>query len=242
MIILWKYLVLCAASFDRELYQTYYVIYMQTTYLLEVRMKKTMLTLILLLMLSACGAPATEAVVLPEIVDSGMPVPESTATEAVVEPDLKIPGSSFESQLYFNETVGFALDYPVGWTAQETLAGERGTQVTFASSSDLVGAAEVPVGASRVNLTIYDWDPKNDLTAYVDKTKTAWQASGFEIMEEQPLTLDLGLPAVQFTVRTPDLPTPFLIAAVGDKYLVLSGEGDLALVYEIMIRLRPITQ
>jgi len=209
-------------------------------------MKKIILTLILLLAVSACGAPASEAVVLPEIVsspvESGMPVPDSTATEMVVEPDLKLPGPSFESQVYINETIGFVLDYPVGWTVQETVIGERGTQVTFASSPELVGAAEVPVGASRVILTVYDWDPKNDLTAYVDKTKTAWQASGFEIMEEQALTLELGLSAVQFTVRTPDLPTPFLIAAVGDKYLVLSGEGDLALVYEIMIRLRPIMQ
>lgn len=203
------------------------------------------LSLCLLLAVSACGAPASqlttpEATSVP--VESVAPVAESTATEMVVEPQKKLPAPSFESQIYINETVGFALDYPAGWLAQETVVGERGTQVMFVSSPELAEAATMPVGESRVSLTIYDWDPKNDLTAYVEKTKTAWEASGFTILEEQALTLDLGLGAVRFTVQSSDTTFPVLIAAVGEKYLFLSGEGDMVLVNEILVRLRPISQ
>ncbi|MGB8983661.1 MAG: hypothetical protein WCC12_17460, partial [Anaerolineales bacterium] len=64
----------------------------------------------------------------------------------------------------------------------------------------------------------------------------------FTILAEEPLTLELGLPGVQFTVQTPDgLTAVFLLAALGDQYLTLSGEGDLELVQEIVQRLRPIS-
>jgi hypothetical protein len=33
-----------------------------------------------------------------------------------------------------------------------------------------------------------------------------------------------------------------LIAAVGEKYLFLSGEGDMVMVNKILVRLRPISQ
>jgi hypothetical protein len=50
------------------------------------------------------------------------------------------------------------------------------------------------------------------------------------------------LPAVRFHVQAPDANLIFLMAAIGDQYLVLSGEGDLELVNEIVGRLRPISQ
>ena len=170
------------------------------------------------------------------------PVAESTATEMVVVPQGKLPAPSFESQTYINETVGFALDYPVGWLVQETVVGQRGTQVVFVSSPELFEATTMPEGGSRMSMTIYDWDPKNDLPAYVEKTKNSWASSGFTILEEQALTLDLGLAAVRFKVQSSDTTFPVLIAAVGEKYLFLSGEGDLVLVNEILVRLRPISQ
>ena len=154
----------------------------------------------------------------------------------------KLPAPSFESQTYVNEAVGFALDYPASWLVQETVIGQRGTQVVFVSSPELFGAATMPEGGSRVSMTIYDWDPKNDLPAYVEKTKNSWAASGFTILEEQALTLELGLAAVRFMVRSSDTTFPVLIAAIWEKYLFLSGEGDLSLVKEILVRLRPISQ
>jgi hypothetical protein len=59
-------------------------------------------------------------------------------------------------------------------------------------------------------------------------------------LEEQPLTLELGLAATEFTVKTPAANFVYLITAIGDQYLVLSGEGNLELVKEIAQRVRPI--
>jgi hypothetical protein len=195
-------------------------------------------------LLAACAAPATTT--LPTPVETQLPVmptntePVPAPTEAA--PAGKLPAASFESQVYLNETVGFALDYPVGWTVQEQAVGPRGAQVQFLSSPEIAGMATLPEGATRVSATVYEWDPKNDLPAYVAQRKTAWEASGFTILEEEQLVLEQGLPAVQFTLQTPEATAVFLIAALGDQYLVLSGEGDLGLVKEIVQRLRPISR
>ena len=54
--------------------------------------------------------------------------------------------------------------------------------------------------------------------------------------------LELGLPAVKFTLQTPEANVVFLIAALEEQYLVLSGEGDLELVKEMVQRARPISR
>lgn len=222
------------------------------------RMKQRIIAIFMITtLLSACsGAPAnttlepiqTDAPVMttgtasaPMETSAPLIASETAAsTEAASNP--KLPAASFESQTYVNEEVGFALDYPAGWTVNETVVGPRGTQVQFLSSPELAEAATLPEGATRLNATIYQWDPKNDLAAYVAHRKTAWEASGFQILEEEQVLLELGLPAVQFTVQTPEAQTIFLFTALGDQCLELSGEGDLELVKEIVGRLRPISQ
>jgi len=202
----------------------------------------TLVLFILALSLGACTAPATptptlEATAVP--VESNMPVPGVAVTEAVVEG--KIPAASFDSQTYINESVGFALDYPVSWTVKESIVGDRGKQYLLLSKPEIADLPVVPAGETRVAVNVYQWDPKNDLAAFVDSRKTGWESSGFKIVEEESLTLDLGLTALRFTVQTPDgLTIPFLFAAINDQYLSISGEGDLALVKEIMQRLRPV--
>lgn len=185
-------------------------------------------------------AAQTEA---PTVTDTAIPVlPTDTLTESTeAVPNPKLPAASFESQPYINETAGFALDYPAGWTVNEMVVGSRGSQVQFLSSPDLAEAATLPEGATRLNATIYQWDPKNDLAAFVANQKSAWEASGFTIVEEQPRVLELGLQATQLTVQTPDAQVVYLIAALKDQYLVLTGEGNMDLVNEIMSRLRPIS-
>ena len=176
--------------------------------------------------------------------ETAAPLPASETPSAPTEaaPNPKLPAAPFEAETYVNEEAGFALDYPAGWTVNEVVVGPRGTQVQFLSSPELAEAATLPEGATRVNATIYQWDPKNDLAAFVANQKSAWEASGFSILEEEQRVLELGLPAVQLTVQTPESPVVYLIAALGDQYLVLSGEGDLELVKEIVGRLRPISR
>ena len=116
--------------------------------------------------------------------DRPAPAPTETA------PSPKLPAASFESETYVNEEAGFALDYPAGWMVNEIVIGPRGTQVQFLSSPEIAELAALPEGETRVNATIYQWDPKNDLAAYVAKWKTAWESSGFTILEEEQLVLE----------------------------------------------------
>ena len=197
-------------------------------------MKRTTLILfILTLSLAACAAPVP--------VENNMPVPGVAVTEMVVEPQGKLPAPSFESQTYIDESVGFALDYPAQWTVKETITGDRGSQSVLLSSPEIADLAVLPEGETRVAVTVQQWDPKNDLAAFIEVRKTAWDASGFTILDEEPLTLDLGLAAVRYSIQAPDgFASLIMFAAVGDQYLSISGEGDLVLVEEIMRYLRPV--
>jgi hypothetical protein len=192
------------------------------------------------MLLATCSAPGTTPIPVqtdvPALPANTEPVPTPTGAA----PNPKLPAASFESQIYINEEAGFALDYPEGWTVNEVVVGERGTQVQFLSSPEIAEMATLPEGETRVNATIYQWDPKNDLAAFVANQKSAWEASGFTVLEEEQLVLELGLPAVRFTMQTPEASVVFLVTALEDQYLVLSGEGDLELVKEIIQRVRPI--
>jgi hypothetical protein len=193
------------------------------------------------MLLATCSAPNAIAPQVPTDVPA-LPTntePAPAPTEAAPNP--KLAAASFEAQNYINEEAGFALDYPAGWTVNEVLVGPRGTQIQFLSSPEIAELATLPDGATRVNATIYQWDPKGDLAAFVANQKSAWEASGFTILEDEQLVLELGLPAVKFSLQTPEASVVFLIAALGDQYLVLSGEGDLGLVNEIVERVRPIS-
>lgn len=205
-------------------------------------MNRINLIAMVLILVTACTPVAT---FVPEVSDvesvvTDQPAATSQPTEAPANP--KLPATSFESETYVNEEFGFALDYPAGWTVMESVVGDRGSQVQFLSSPEIAEAGVLPEGASRITAVIYNWDPKNDLPAYIANWKTAWESSGFTITEEMPLVLDLGLNAVQFMIKTPDSSAVVLITALGDRYLVLSGEGDLELAKEIVGRLRPISQ
>jgi len=204
---------------------------------------KLLIVILIVLSLAACVpefTPTSEPHEVNVPLDSTTPVANATATEMVAEPQGKLPAPSFESQTYFDETAGFALEYPAGWTVEEALVGERGSQVLLLSSPDIADLAILPEGATRVSVTVNQWDPKNDLAAFVANRKAAWEASGFTILEEEPVKLDLGLDAVRFVTQTPDgLTSAWLVAAVGEQYVTLAGEGDLALVQEMMRYLRP---
>lgn len=206
-------------------------------------MNRIMVILTLIITLATACAPAltsapVDSPAVPTATDE--PTASPVPTEAPVNP--KLPAASFESETYINEEFGFALDYPAGWTVNESIVGDRGSQIQFLSSPEIAESAVLPEGASRVTAVLYDWDPKNDLPAYIANWKTAWDSSGFTVIEEQPLVLDLGLEAVQFMIKTPDSSAVVLVTALGDKYMVLSGEGDLELAKEIVQRLRPISQ
>ncbi|HEX2989122.1 MAG TPA: hypothetical protein VHO49_00525 [Anaerolineales bacterium] len=211
--------------------------------------RMTFVVFVLVLWLATCSAPQPEAPAVQASPTQTNPPPTltptltafpPTPTETAV-PQSKLPAAPFDAETYINEEAGFAFDVPTGWTVNEMVVGPRGTQIQFLSSPELVDAAVIPADQTRLSATIYQWDPKNDLAAYVRQRKDAWSASGFTILEEQELTLELGLPAVLFTVQTPETQTVFLVTALEDQYLVIAGEGNLELARQIVQRLRPIS-
>jgi hypothetical protein len=201
---------------------------------------------VLVLWLSTCQAQGQETRAPTETtVPTAIPATETTVPPTPTEEPVsagKLPAPPFDAQTYINEEAGFALDYPTNWTVSETVLGSRANQIQFLSSADLAEALTIPADQARISAVLYQWDPRNDLDAYVEQRKTAWDASGSTILEEQELTLELGLPAVLFTIQAPDSQVVVLIAALRDQYLVISGEGDLDLAKQIMERVRPISQ
>lgn len=203
------------------------------------------LIFLLVIWLATCSGPKPKTpapAALPtrtEMPAGSTPVP-AAATEVLV-PQGKLPAAPFDAQVYASEEAGFGLDYPAGWTVNEQVVGPRGTQIQFLSQPELAEAATLPPGETRISATVYQWDPKNDLAAYVQHMKEAWSASGFTILDEQPLTLEQGLPAELFTIQTPEAEVVFLVTALQDRYLVIAGEGDLDLVRQVVERVRPIS-
>ncbi len=208
----------------------------------------TFFIVVFIFWLATCSGPQPQgpAAATATLLPTQTPVP-ATVTATVPPPTAtslphgKLPAAPFDADLYASKEAGFALDYPLGWTVNEMVVGPRGTQVQFLSKPDLAEAATIPAGETRLSATIYQWDPRNDLPAYIQHMKEAWTASGFTIVEEQDLTLEQGLPAALFTIQTADAQVVYLVTALKDQYLVIAGEGNLDLAKQIVERVRPIS-
>jgi hypothetical protein len=214
-----------------------------------------------MLVLVACGSPgraeptaATTAIqkiaptITPTIVSTVAPTPEpptpETASEPLTEPvatELVTDTAqlSFTPATYIDESAGFELDYPAEWTLDpSSQIGVRGGQALLLSPGTT--PETLADGGTRVSITTYIWDPKNDLDAYVAQRKVAWDASGFAIAREEQWQLADGRIAYVFVVQMPEEPTFTLFTTIGDDYLQIGGDGDLALVEEIAYTLRPL--
>jgi len=183
------------------------------------------------LILAACSpaAPTPAVPTVPAEIPSPTPTLEPTAVPL-----------SFVPAVYRAETEGFELDYPADWTALPIQQiGSRGSQGQLFSPDTT--AESLATGGSRLGVTIYLWDPKNDLAAYVTHRKTAWDASGSSIVKESSGDLTDGRKYMSFVVQAPDNGQAFfLFTGLGEKYLEISGEGNLALVEEIARTVRPL--
>jgi len=192
----------------------------------------------LLLVVSACGPTIVTiepAVQTPSVVDTPTPAPRPTnAPEPTKSP------ISFEAATYRDETASFELDYPADWTLDpSTQVGVRGAQALLLSPGTT--SETLAEGGSRIALIVYTWDPKHDLDAYVAQRKTAWEASGFVFDSEETWELADGRQVQSFSVHNPDQAQSFFaFTTVGEDYLQLSGESDLALIEEIAHTLRPL--
>jgi len=204
---------------------------------------------LLLFVLVACGAPGrveptAAPTMLPTIAPTTAPTPEPPTPAATSEPTAAPVAEarplSFTPATYTDARAGFELDYPATWTLDpSSQIGVRGGQALLLSPGTT--AETVASGGTRVSITTYLWDPKNDLDAYVAQRKVAWAASGFAITREEQWPLADGRTAYVFVVQTPEQPTFTLLTTIGQDYLQIGGDGDAALVEEIAHTLRPLS-
>jgi hypothetical protein len=132
------------------------------------------------------------------------------------------------------------LDYPSGWTlVPNKQIGSRGSTAQLFSPGST--AEKLLVDGTRIGITVYLWDPKNDLAAYAANRKTAWEGGGSTIISETSGELADGRKQMSFTVQGPDkMQAFFLLTTLGENYLAISGDGNLKLIEEIALTTRPL--
>ena len=169
--------------------------------------------------------------------------PTATPTATPAPTATPPPQLSFEAATYRDESAGFEVDYPASWTADPPLiGGARGYFAQLTSWERTPGELpdEIPAGGTIMTINVLLWDPKNALDQYVDHFKTNWSASAIRIVTEEVWDIDVNWRAVQFLIAAPDHEALYLLTTIGERYLVLSGTGDLQLLSEIAGTLRPI--
>ncbi|HEX7587006.1 MAG TPA: hypothetical protein VF478_01705, partial [Anaerolineae bacterium] len=147
---------------------------------------------------------------------------------------------SFAATTYKDETRGFQVDYPASWTlAPKTQIGSRGAAAQPFSPGST--AEKLLPGGTRMGITVYQWDPKGDLAAYATHRATAWESGGSSIISRTSGDLVDGRKQMSFTVQGPDkMQAFFLLTTVGEQYLEIAGDGNLALIEEIAQTMRPL--
>lgn len=163
--------------------------------------------------------------------------PVVIVTEQVAEEEViatSEPVLSFNADLFVEESAGIQLAYPREWTVgPREVIGERGAQAALLSPGSTL--EQLADGGTRIILTTYQWDPKNDLDAFIAQRKLAWEASGFKVMGEEAFTLSDSRRVVLFNVETLDAnQVLFAFLNAGEDYLQVSGDGDLELAQEII--------
>jgi hypothetical protein len=191
----------------------------------------------------ACSlfTPVRETESAPLEVTQEVVVSEPTDTPPPTE--TSVPEPAFEATTYRDEKAGFEFDYPVGWAFDPGEQHSRGYYVQFYSWDWHPGDQfdSTPPGETVLSVTVQLWDPKNDLEAFIDQRKLAWDSSGISILSEERLDLTGDRPAAQYIVQGSDgAQAFFLLTTNGENYLVLSGNGDLGLLADISHTLRPI--
>ena len=185
------------------------------------------------LLLAGCagqGIPVTVTPLPPTEASSPTAVPPTeTAPPAATATQAPPPQLPFEPATYRAESAGFEMEYPASWTPSgEMVLGERGSSVQFTE-----------LGEPRLDATILSWEPVNDLAAFIETRKQAWAASGSTILSTEDLTLAGGHKAATFVLQTPEGGQVFfLITPLGERYLQLSGSGDIDLLKAIARTLR----
>jgi hypothetical protein len=189
--------------------------------------KRWFILIVLSLSVAACGMievegqiidPTESAATQITTTQVSTDVPTIAPTDTPAEPQL-----SFEAVIYQDKDAGFAFEYPADWGVGFQEAHSRG-YVTQLQDVD----------GPRLDVVVLLWDPKGDLPAFLEVRKTAWESSDITFQEEQTITLANGQEAVYYVVEGRDGDQGFFFfTTLYDRYLQLSGSGDLSVLAEI---------
>ncbi len=140
---------------------------------------------------------------------------------------------------YRDPDAGLELDYPASWTVVGGETQSRGSYIQIASwDPGPDGIGSIPEGGSVLQIAIYLWDPTGDLDARVEMRHANFVDSGSQILAEEEISLN-GERAVRFHLLAMDgSETLVYLLALGDRYLELSGLGDLPTLDAAMLTLR----
>jgi hypothetical protein len=182
---------------------------------------------ILSLTVAACGMIEVEGQILDPTENAAtqittMQVPTDAPTIAPTNTPVT-PQLSFEAVTYQDKDAGFAFEYPADWGVGFQETQSRGYVVQL---QDIDGP--------RLDVVVLLWDPKGDLPAFLEVRKTAWESSDIAILEEESITLANGQEGVTYVVEGRDGNQGFFFfTTLTDRYLQLSGNGDVAILEEI---------
>ncbi|MGA9531537.1 MAG: hypothetical protein WBR18_02370 [Anaerolineales bacterium] len=205
------------------------------------------LALVASIALPACSGSLpepTSPIVAQPTIESVPTVSVSIIEPTGTQPDpTQAAGSSYESIVYQDAAAGFEFDYPVGWTVGPVEQYSRGgitVLTSWARSTDVLPDT-VPPGETRLDVTVQLWDPRGDLDAFVQQRMLAWDASGTQAAVQDEWNLTDGRAAKSYIITGADGAASYVfLSTVGDKYLTISGNGDLELVADIAHSVRPI--
>ncbi|MFP3853098.1 MAG: hypothetical protein ACLFWD_02265 [Anaerolineales bacterium] len=191
-------------------------------------MRRTIpLCIFLVLATAACGGRAADILAQEPSLTDPFDEPTQTGepvTEAVPSTTPSESAPSFDAKTYVDEAADFEFEYPTAWTLP--VDGEefaRGQVVQLYSGEE-----------PQLTVSLLRWDPSRDLDAYLEVRRTAWESSGNELLSEEMMTLNNGQDAARFLIEGPDgLKSIFMVTTIDERYLILSGAGDIELLTEV---------
>jgi hypothetical protein len=192
---------------------------------------------------SATQEPSPVVVATAE--NTATPEPALAPEQPSTSSEVPAPVLSFEKTTYQDAVNGFSFDYPEQWAFDGGEEQSRGSYVQFYSwdwqPGDVVDS--IPAGETVLTVLVNLWDPKDDLESFIANRKLAWENSGILILVEEPVLLGDGRSASRYIVQGTDgMQGFFLFTTIGERYLTLSGSGDLDLLTEISGTLRFVQQ
>lgn len=158
-----------------------------------------------------------------QVQDTPTPVPKHTAASA---DDMALGAT------YTDPELGFAFDYPASWGVGRREQQSRGGFV------QLIGS-EGDLDDVRMQLTVLNWDPKQDLEAFLEVRRTAWESSGTEIQNENDWTWSGGVPGKTFRLQGVDgALSQVHFTYLEDRYLEISTTSEYQALEAIIATLR----